>query len=109
MKYISAKELIIDQKPLVRALVMTGSAISEFGAQFRIILRVLFVAVQTKTHIESLWILGNIHLTHIAVTILAIDSRRDMRTMVEMHKIRHNHHRNPFDWLVILHSLNQGL
>ena len=109
MKYISAKELIIDQKPLVRALVMTGSAISEFGAQFRIILRVLFVAVQTKTHIESLWILGNIHLTHITMTILAIDPRCNMWTVVEMHKIGHNHYRNPFERLVILHGLDQRL
>ena len=103
-----AKKYIVNQNQPVRALVMTGPAISEFSTQFRIILGVLLMAVQAEAHVEGLWILCNIHFTHIPVTILAVDSRRNMRTMVEMHKIRHDHHRNPFERLMIRYSLYQG-
>ena len=89
--------------------ILTGSTISKFGTQFRVILGALPVTVQTKSHIEGLWILGNIHFTHIAMTILAIDPRCNMWTMIEMHKIRHNRHRDPFERLVILHGLDQRL
>ena len=88
---------------------MTGSTIGKFSTQFRVVLGALPVTVQTKPHIESLWILSDIHLTHITVTVLAIDSRCNMWTVVEMHKIRNNRYGDPFERLVILYGLDQWL
>ena len=66
------------------------------------------MAFKAETHIECLGIFINIYLGQIAMTFLTIDPRRNMRSMVELHKVWHDRYRNPLKWCVILHSLDQG-
>ena len=87
---------------------MTGSAIEQLDTQLWVILGAFSVTFQTKTHIESLWILVNIYFGQIAMTGLTIDSRCDVRTMIIVHEIRHHRYWYPLERLVILHSLDQG-
>jgi molybdate transport system permease protein len=72
-----------------------------------VLARDLLMTSQTKAHIKYLWVLGNRYLGHIAVTILTVLSRRDMRTMIKLNKIRHLGNRHPLKWFSTDHSLLQ--
>ena len=84
-----------------------GEKLRNMRIAIGIINKVIFcfrsMTTQTETHVKHLRILGNFHLAQIAVTILAVQASRHMRTMGEMHKVRHLHNGNPFKsgcWLI---------
>ena len=80
---------------------MASATIREFGQSLRIIGKSRFMAVQTPTHVHDLWVLGNFNLRHITMTILAIQSCRDMRAMDKMDKVWHLSNRHPGDFFII--------
>jgi len=86
---------------------MTCSAIGKLGKFFRVIRRSGFMTVQAPTHIYYLWILSYFNLGHIPMTVLAVQTSRNMWPMREMDKIRHLRYRYPFNWLVALNIFNQ--
>ena len=45
------------------------------------------MTVETPTHIHYLGILSNFNLGHIPMTVLTVQTCRNMRSMSEMHKI----------------------
>ena len=65
------------------------------------------MTIQAETHIECLGILVHIHLGQIAMASFTIDPCRDMRTVVVMHKIGHDYHRDPLERFVIFHGFDQ--
>jgi hypothetical protein len=84
---------------------MTCPAVRESGQLFNIPGRPLAVTIQTPTHIHDLWVFGNRHLGHIAMTLLTVQSGRDMRPMGEMHKIWNLSDRHPGNFLIVQHKI----
>src|SRR5258706_11384304 len=89
---------------------MTGSAVSEFGALLlkqrrdsRIIIWIVlcivfgagFMTIKTPTHVQYLGVLINRHFADISMTVLAIQTRRNVRAMCEMHKVWHLSYMHP--------------
>lgn len=107
----------------VPGLIMTRSTVGELGALLlqlgryagvargivlEIILRARLMAVKAPPHVHHLRVLGNGHFGHIAVTIFAIETRRNVRTMREMHKVRHLCHRYPRETHAGVHRVDHG-
>ena len=66
----------------------------------------LLMAIQTETHIKYLWVFSNGHLGHIAMTILAVLSCRNVRPVIKLNKVRHLRNRNPNDGLIFRYRFN---
>src|SRR5688500_10813196 len=86
---------------------MTGSTIGKLGKFFFIIARPRFMTVQTPAHVHHLRVPGDLHLRHITMTRLAVQSCRNLRPVDEMNKIRYLRDGYPFNWLVILNVIDQ--
>ena len=80
---------------------MTRATIGKLGQFCFIVGRPLPVAVQTPTHVHHLWVNGNPNIGDIAVTALAVQPRRNVRTVREMDKIGHLRNRHPGNLLII--------
>src|SRR5688500_20342473 len=79
---------------------MTCSAIGKLSKFFRVIRRPGFMTVETPTHIHYLGILSNFNLGHIPMTVLTVQTCRNMRSMSKMHKIWHLRYRYPWNGFV---------
>jgi hypothetical protein len=95
--------LVILQFLLVKS-VMAGGAITQAG---EVLGAHLLVTIQTPTHILPLLGYGGFHPGQVAVAGLAIHPGCDVRTMVEMDKIRLNGNRYPRDWLIVFDVAGQ--
>ena len=80
---------------------MARATISKLGQFFGVIGESGPVTVQAPPHVHDLWVLGDIHITHIAMAVLAVQAGRDVRTMCEMDEVRNLRHRNPGNFLVV--------
>ena len=76
-----------------------------------IVLSVVFslraMTTQTPTHVDYLRVLIDRHLAYIAMTILAVQPRCNMRTVNKVNEIWHPCYRYPLQRRVILDSLNE--
>ncbi len=80
---------------------MTSTTIGKLGQYYRIVGEPGPVAVQTPAHVHDLRILGNINGAHITMAGFTVQTRRDMRTMYEVDKVRHLSDRHPGNLVVI--------
>ena len=85
---------------------MASDAICQFGQHRRVILEACTVTAQTPTHIHFLR-LSNRHLPDLSVTVLAVETGCNMRTMAVVDKIREKRHRYPRNGFVAINVRRQ--
>ena len=85
---------------------MTRATIGKLGQFCFIVGRPLPVAVQTPTHVHHLWVNGNPNIGDIAVTALAVQPRRNVRTVREMDKVRNLGYRHPRNFFIVCNEVS---
>ncbi len=81
---------------------MTGYTIGQLGQHNRIVFKFSAVTTDTPAHIHQLW-LRHRHLADFTVTIFAMQTGCNVRTVTEINEIWQYGNRYPWDWLVVLH------
>jgi len=66
---------------------MTSAAVNKFDQFFMVIARDLLMTIQTEAHVKDLRIFGNRLLGHVAVTVLAVLSRRNVGAVIELDEV----------------------
>jgi hypothetical protein len=71
-----------------------------------VIRSVLRVTLDTKTHIQSVYVVNLVHLSHVAVTLRALKTALNVPFMGEMHILGHRGNFYPGDRLFIIPILS---